>query len=172
MVVPQESSHHFPTSLDHFLGPLSAVTFRREGKVALPCGESASARAGSLRKAGRVDDRQGFLPKTLSRKASNQTPFTMNMTSPEMRRSHTRNAAGSLLISKTQSLNPLAPQGAVPGTHQAHQDRLGISLAEPFLKAVHWNPRPAAFESLGLICFFSLPGQRAPSISISVTYHA
>ena len=36
--------------------PLSDVGGIGEGKVALPCGESSSARAGSLRKAGRVDD--------------------------------------------------------------------------------------------------------------------
>ena len=50
-------------------------------------------------------------------------------------------------------LNPPAPQGAVPKTHQAHQDRLGISLADPALKAVHWNPRSAASGSIGLVSF-------------------
>ena len=43
-----------------------------------------------------------------------------------------------------------APQGVVPRTHQAHQDQLGIPLAEPVLKAVYWSPGPAASGSLGL----------------------
>ena len=38
-----------------------------------------------------------------------------------------------------------------PRTHQAHQDQLDIALAEPMLKANHWNPRPAESGLLGLV---------------------
>ena len=60
---------------------------------------------------------------------------------------------------------PPAPQGAVPRTHQAHQDQLGIALAEPALEAVHWNPRPTESGSLGLVfLLLSLRSTRAIGI--------
>ena len=69
--------------------------------------------------------------------------------------------------------NPPALQGAVPRTHQAHQDQLSIPLAELILKAGHWNPRPAASGSLGLIYFFpALRSTRAPNIGIGQIYTA
>ena len=64
--------------------------------------------------------------------------------------------------------NPPAPQGAVPRPHQAHQDQLGVSLAELALEAVHWNPKPTASGSIGLVCFFSLSGPRARARAIDV----
>ena len=68
-------------------------------------------------------------------------------------------------------VHPPAPQGAVPRTHQAHQDQLAISLAEPIWKENYWNPRPAESGLLGLVFFFlALRPTRAPSTSISVTY--
>ena len=68
-------------------------------------------------------------------------------------------------------VSPPAPQGAVPRTHQAHQDQLAISLAEPTLKAGHWNPRPAASGSLGLVYFFRSPVHaRASAPSRSAKY--
>ena len=74
---------------------------------------------------------------------------------------------------KSDLPHPPAPQGAVPRTHQAHQDQLGISFAEPALEAVHWNPRPAASWSLGLVRFFLSPVRaRHRHMSISATYHA
>ena len=74
----------------------------------------------------------------------------------------------SIAITK---LNPPAPQGAVPRTHQAHQDQLAYSLAEPILKSDHRNPGPAASGSLGLVYFFHSPVHaRAPSRSISAKY--
>ena len=71
------------------------------------------------------------------------------------------------------NVHPPAPQGAVPRTHQAHQDQLGISLAEPVLEAVHWRTllRPTASQAsfpLSLRC----TRHAAPSMSISATYHA
>ena len=65
-------------------------------------------------------------------------------------------------------VNPPAPQGAVPRTHQAHQDQLGVSLAELALEAVHWNPRPTASESIGLVFFFSLRSTRAMAIDVDI----
>ena len=94
-----------------------------------------------------------------------------NIFPPAMcRERETRRVRKSLLSSPGSSLeascfaDPPAPQGAVPRTHQAHQDQLAIALAKPALKAVHWNPRPAASGSLGLVSFFSLSGPCARAI--------
>ena len=79
-------------------------------------------------------------------------------------------SASSSLASSSEvgASYPPAPQGAVPRTHQAHQDQLGVSLAELALEAVHWNPRPTASGSIGLVCFFSLSGPRARAIDVDI----
>ena len=55
-----------------------------------------------------------------------------------------------------------------PRAHQAHQDQLGILLARPVLKAVHWNRGPAAsgYQPLGLVCVFLSPVHGAIDVNI------